>query len=115
MKSAGDRLEIAFVADKGETARMISDKSATLESQLQGAGIGLGGIDISSAASQAGGPEWTSSTGGAASNGAGAGDDSQSAAQKQDRAGQNRQDQTNDQSDATQDARPQGNGRGLYL
>ena len=115
MKSAGDRLEIAFVADKGETARMISDKSATLESQLQGAGIGLGGIDISSAASQAGGAEWTSSTGGASSNGAGAGGDSQSTAQKQDRAGQNRQDQTNDQSDATQDARPQGNGRGLYL
>ncbi len=69
MKSAGDRLEIAFVADKGETARMISDKSATLESQLQSAGIGLGGIDISSAARQAGGAEWTSSTGGAASNG----------------------------------------------
>ena len=74
MKSAGNRLEIAFVADKGETARMISDKSATLESQLQGAGIGLGGIDISSSSGQAaGGSEWTSSTGGASANGAGRG------------------------------------------
>ena len=47
MKSAGDRLELAFVADRGETARLISDKSAALTSQLHDAGIGLGGIDIS--------------------------------------------------------------------
>ena len=50
MKSAGDRLEIAFVADKGETARMIDDKSASLASQLRDAGLGLGGVDISVAA-----------------------------------------------------------------
>ncbi len=44
-------LELAFVADRGETARLISDKSAALTSQLHGAGIGLGGIDITSAPS----------------------------------------------------------------
>ena len=53
MKSAGDRLEIAFVADKGDTARLIDDKSAGLASQLRGAGLGLGGLDISVAAKSA--------------------------------------------------------------
>ncbi len=50
MKSAGDRLEIAFVADRGDTARLIDDKSTGLASQLRGAGLGLGGLDISVAA-----------------------------------------------------------------
>ncbi len=50
LKSSGDRLELSFVADRGETARMISDKSAALESQLHDAGIGLGGVAISSSA-----------------------------------------------------------------
>jgi hypothetical protein len=47
MKSVGDRLEIAFVADKGDTARMIGDGSGTLASQLRDAGLGLGGVAIS--------------------------------------------------------------------
>lgn len=53
MKTAGDRLEIAFVADKGDTARLIDDKSAGLASQLRGAGLGLGGLDISVTAKSA--------------------------------------------------------------
>jgi flagellar hook-length control protein FliK len=47
LKSVGDRLEIAFVADKGNTAQMIGDGSATLASQLRVAGLGLGGVAIS--------------------------------------------------------------------
>jgi flagellar hook-length control protein FliK len=47
LKSVGDRLEIAFVADKGDTAQMIGDGSATLASQLRVAGLGLGGVAIS--------------------------------------------------------------------
>ncbi len=50
LKSIGDRLEIAFVADKADTARMIDDRSATLESQLRNAGLGSGGVAISVAA-----------------------------------------------------------------
>ncbi|WP_298356133.1 flagellar hook-length control protein FliK [Rhodoblastus sp.] len=53
MKAAGDRLEIAFVADKCDTARLIDDKSAGLASQLRGAGLGLGGLDISVTAKSA--------------------------------------------------------------
>lgn len=47
LKSVGDRLEIAFVADKGDTAQLIGDGSATLASQLRVAGLGLGGVAIS--------------------------------------------------------------------
>jgi flagellar hook-length control protein FliK len=47
LKSVGDRLEIAFVADKGDTAQMIDDGSGTLASQLRVAGLGLGGVAIS--------------------------------------------------------------------
>ncbi len=53
MKSAGDRLEIVFVADRGDTARLIDDKSAGLATQLRSAGLGLGGLDISVAARSA--------------------------------------------------------------
>jgi hypothetical protein len=47
LKSVGDRLEIAFVADKADTARMIGDSSGALASQLRDAGLGLGGVAIS--------------------------------------------------------------------
>ncbi len=118
MKSAGDRLEIAFVADKGETARMISDKSADLESQLQGAGIGLGGIDITAAAKQLpGAAGLSSSTAGASSNGAGSDrrGNPDSTAQGQNSAGRNNQDQNHETSQKSQAQRPSGVDRGLYL
>ncbi len=118
MKSAGDRLEIAFVADKGETARMISDKSATLESQLQGAGIGLGGIDISTAAKQpANATGLPSATGGGSANGAGSDPrgNSDSTPQRQDPAGRNRQDQSHETVQKAGDQRAIGGGHGLYL
>ena len=106
MKSAGDRLELAFVADRGETARLISDKSAALTSQLYDAGIGLGGIDISSAASGPGG------SGDAPPNSSSA--NSHPAPQRQNSSGRDRQDRENETNDQIGDARPRGE-RGFYL
>ncbi len=112
MKSAGDRLELAFVADRGETARLISDKSAALTSQLHDAGIGLGGIDISSAASGPGGSGDALSGGGKPPNSSSA--NSHPAPQRQNSSGRDRQDRENETNDQTGDARPRGE-RGLYL
>jgi flagellar hook-length control protein FliK len=105
MKSAGDRLELGFVADRGETARLISDRSATLTSQLQGAGIGLGGIDISSAAAGQG-ASGDAPTGGDR--------DSNPAPQRQHTSGRDRQDGNNEIDDQTGDAPSRGR-RGFYL
>lgn len=107
MKSAGDRLELAFVADRGETARLISDKSAALTSQLHDAGIGLGGIDISSAASGPGGSGDAPPAGKQSA-------DSHPAPQRQNSSGRDRQDRENETDDQTGDARPRGE-RGFYL
>jgi flagellar hook-length control protein FliK len=107
MKSAGDRLELAFVADRGETARLISDKSAALTSQLHDAGIGLGGIDISSAASGPGGSGDAPPAGKPSA-------DSHPAPQRQNSSGRDRQDRENETDDQTGDARPRGE-RGFYL
>ncbi len=118
MKSAGDRLEIGFVADRGETARMISDKSAALESQLQGAGLGLGGIDIAAACkSESGAAGWTPSDGGASANGAEAdsGGNSQTAPQRQEFSGRDKQDKSYDGDQRTSEPRVPGGAGGLYL
>jgi chemotaxis protein MotD len=50
MKSVGDRLELTFVAEKGDTARMIEERRTRLENQLRDAGLGAGGVEISVAA-----------------------------------------------------------------
>ncbi|MGO9428799.1 flagellar hook-length control protein FliK [Rhodoblastus sp.] len=119
MKSAGDRLEIAFVAERGETARMISDKSAALQSQLQGAGLGLGGIEIAAASrSESDAAGWTPSNGGASADGAEADprENSQTAPQGQEFAGRNRQDKGHDGNQRTSEPRvPGGGAGGLYL
>ena len=111
MKSAGDRLELAFVADRGETARLISDKSAALTSQLQDAGIGLGGIDINSAASGQGASGEAPTGGGRPPNPSG-GDNP--APQREQTSGRDRQDRNNETNDQTGDASSRGQ-RGLYL
>lgn len=119
LKSSGDRLDISVMAERGETARMISDRSSSLASQLQGAGIGLGGIDISAATKQvpgaadlAGSSNTGASAGGA---NADAGGNSQAAPQGRDFAGRNNQDQGRETSDKTRDPRLSGGDRGLYL
>ena len=123
LKSSGDRLDISVMAERGETARMISDRSSSLAGQLQGAGIGLGGIDISAAAKQvpsAADLAGSSNTGASAGGGnANTGGNSQAATQGRDFAGRNTQDQgreTSDRtSDKTSDPRLSGGDRGLYL
>jgi hypothetical protein len=112
MKSAGDRLELAFVADRGETARLISDKSAALTSQLQDAGIGLGGLDINSSASSQGASGDAPTGGGRPPNSSGG--DSNPASQRQQTSGRDRQDRNNETSDQTGDAPSRGQ-RGFYL
>ncbi len=112
MKSAGDRLELAFVADRGETARLISDKSAALTSQLHDAGIGLGGIDISSATSGQGASGDAPTGGGRQPNPSGG--DSNPAPQRQQTSGRDRQDGDNEIDDQTGDAPSRGQ-RGFYL
>jgi flagellar hook-length control protein FliK len=110
MKSAGDRLELAFVADRGETARMISDKSAALASQLHGAGLGQGGIDISSTASgQGGGGEGPPGGGRSPHPSSG-----EQPARRQESQGRDRQDRNNETNKQTGDAPSRGQ-RGLYL
>jgi hypothetical protein len=131
MKSAGDRLELAFVSDRGETARMISDKSAALESQLNGAGLGLGGVAISSSVaggmhgdanaggSQGGGaaPQHSSQSPGSPSGSAAGQSDSQSETtrQRQNFSGRARQDENHEQGESSRDARGAAGDRGLYL
>ena len=116
MKSAGDRLEIAFVADKGETARMISDKSATLESQLHGAGLGLGGIDINAASRMEAGAAGTPQASAGAHNApADPRENAQDAPQRQDSSGRGRQDKSHETGDKTSEPRASNGDRGLYL
>ncbi len=117
MKSAGDRLEISFVADKGETARMISDKSAALESQLRDAGIGLGGININAAAKHVAASA-ASGQGGATAHFSGDGPRGQahSTPHGQNFAGGGRQDQSHDTSENSgRDSRAPSGDRGLYI
>jgi hypothetical protein len=131
LKSSGDRLELAFVADRGETARMISDRSAALESQLNGAGLGLGGVAISSSAaggmngdanaggSQGGGaaPRHDSQASGSPSGNAAGQSDSQSETtrQRQNFSGRAGQDDTHEPGNSSRDARDSAGDRGLYL
>jgi flagellar hook-length control protein FliK len=116
MKSAGDRLEIAFVADKGETARMISDKSATLESQLHGAGLGLGGIDINAASRMEAGAAGTPPASAGAQNApADPRENAHNAPPRQDFSGRGRQDQSHETSEKTSEPRASNGDRGLYL
>lgn len=115
MKSAGDRLELAFVADRGETARMISDGGATLTTQLHEAGIGLGGIDISAAPAAPGGGSAGATSGGSSS--AQATDDGareEPAPQGREFSGRERRDQRNEPIEQAADARARGE-RGFYL
>jgi len=112
MKSAGDRLELAFVADRGETARLISDKSAALTSQLHGAGIGLGGVEISAATSGQGASGGAPTGGGRQPNPSGG--DSNPAPQRQQTSGRDRQDGDNEIDDQNGDAPSRGQ-RGFYL
>jgi flagellar hook-length control protein FliK len=118
IKSAGDRLELAFVADKGETARMISDKSATLESQLHGAGLGLGGIEIDAASrTDLGALGAPLASAGATANGAPADprENSQSAPQRQEFSGRGRQDQSHETGEKSGEPLASSGNRGLYL
>jgi flagellar hook-length control protein FliK len=118
MKSAGDRLEIAFVAEKGETARMISDNSATLASQLHGAGLGLGGIDINAASRMEAGAAATPPASAGASVPGGSADsreNAQNAPHRQDSSGRGRQDQSHETSEKTSEPRASNGDRGLYL
>jgi len=112
MKSAGDRLDIAFVADREETARMIADQSPALTHQLNGAGVGLGGVEISSVAARpepigaapASGDSFSSSN----ADGQGG---STATPQRRDAApGKER-----NHSDDTGDARPSASSGGVYL
>jgi len=128
LKSAGDRLELAFVADRGETARMISDKTAALETQLTGAGLGLGGVAISASAAGDMSGAQTGGQGGQGShtpsqafgsaqgqNGGQSGGDSESTRQGRNSAGRERQDERNERGDVSRDARGPSGDRGLYL
>jgi hypothetical protein len=129
MKSAGDRLELSFVSDRGETARMISDKSSALESQLNGAGLGLGGVTISSAAaggananananadSNAGGGAGQGASSGGAFSGASGGQTQANADTTQQRqSGRPRQDERHEPGDTIRDSARTAGDRGLYL
>jgi len=128
LKSAGDRLELAFVADRGETARMISDKTAALETQLTSAGLGLGGVAISASAAGDMSGAQTGGQGGQGShtpsqafgsaqdqNGGQSGGDSESTRQGRNFAGRERQDERNERGDVSRDARGPSGDRGLYL
>lgn len=105
MKSAGDRLELAFVTERDETARMIADRSGALASHLHGAGLGLGGVEISSAASSGQG-------GGDAASSSGSGSDQPP--QSRTPSGRNRQERSDGAHDQTSDPRDRGD-RGLFL
>jgi hypothetical protein len=132
LKSVGDRLELAFVADKGDTARMIDDRRATLESQLRDAGLGLGGVAISVAARAEGGAGQNadgagqggtgqSGSGQGASGaprneqGSGQGQEREATSQRQDYFGRDRQDGSDDSNDNANEARGRRSDRGLYL
>jgi flagellar hook-length control protein FliK len=126
LKSAGDRLELSFVAERGETARMISDKSAALENQLHDAGLGLGGVAISSSAAgsmtgdapSGGGPSGqgpSAQTSGSAFGAAGGQGESESTRHRQNSSGRQSQDKVNEPSDASRDPRGSAGDRGLYL
>jgi flagellar hook-length control protein FliK len=117
MKSAGDRLALTFVTERGETARMISDKSVALTSQLHGAGIGLGGVDISAAAMGQGGGDATAGGGRQTQTQPQAeagGDSAPSQSQSQTPSGRDRQERKDETPDQTADPRSRGD-RGLYL
>lgn len=47
LKSRGDRLEIAFVAQRDDTARLIDSAGGRLALQLRDAGLGSGGLEVS--------------------------------------------------------------------
>jgi hypothetical protein len=121
LKSVGDRLEIAFVADKGDTARMIDDRSATLESQLRDAGLGLGGVAISVATK----PESSAVSAAVSSHGSfgdGAAGASQEGRQQRDATpqghtlnDQDRQDFKDESRDNASEASGRRGDRGLYL
>ncbi|MCW2274977.1 hypothetical protein GJ654_10575 [Rhodoblastus acidophilus] len=125
LKSSGDRLELSFVADRGETARMISDKSAALESQLHDAGIGLGGVAISSSAAgmsgdapsggAQGGQEPSAQTSGSSFGAAGGQEEPETTRQRRNFSGREPQDSTNEPSEVSRDARGSVGARGLYL
>ncbi|MCI4678838.1 flagellar hook-length control protein FliK [Rhodoblastus acidophilus] len=117
MRSRGDRLEIAFVAEKGETARLIDDKSANLQSQLRDAGLGLGGVDIHvaekpnvtlpSAAAGGGASFGTSQQGGRHEPGA--------SSPRPQFTGRGKEGMRDDSSDRANDSRAPRGDRGLYL
>ncbi|MBB4199346.1 hypothetical protein CCR94_05810 [Rhodoblastus sphagnicola] len=129
LKSSGDRLELAFVSDRGETARMISDKSTALENQLNNAGLGLGGVAISSSAAgdmsgalagggqggQGAGQNSSQASGASQGNASGQTDgNSESTRQRQNSSERQGQDNSSDPVDHLRDPRPAGD-RGLYL
>ena len=129
LKSSGDRLELSFVADRGETARMISDRSAALESQLHHAGIGLGGVAISASAAGGmsgdaqsnaaqggqGSQAQSAPTSGSSSGAAGGQGESKSTRQRQNSSGRQPQDAANEPSDVSREPRGSVGDRGLYL
>ena len=124
MKSQGDRLEIAFVAEKSDTARLIDDKSAKLEGQLRDAGLGLGGVEISvaaqtgadfSAGAGTGGDTGGTPAGGRQEWGQQSGQGSGSAPSGQEFSRRAREGLKDETSDRTDDAPHSRGDRGLYL
>lgn len=112
MKSAGDRLDIAFVADRGDTARMIADKSHDLTAQLHSAGIGLGGIDISSVATRPEAGAAPTGAGGFAQSASAEGQGGSTATPQRRDAAPGKQRNISDDSG---DARPSAGSGGVYL
>jgi hypothetical protein len=97
---------------------MISDKSATLESQLHDAGLGLGGIDINAATrAEPGAPAILPASAGATANDAPANPrgNSQNAPQRQEFSDRGRQDQSHETGEKTGEPRVSSGHRGLYL
>jgi flagellar hook-length control protein FliK len=118
MRSTGDRLEIVFVADRSDTARLIDDKSAGLASQLRGAGLGSGGVDISVAAKPTTTPSGGLATAGGQSFGAsqsGAGGQQGAAQPRSGPMRQSREGSNEKLGGAADDSHSARDDRGLYL
>jgi hypothetical protein len=118
LKSIGGQLEIAFVADKGETARLIDRHSGGLESQLRDAGLGSGGVTISVAAAPgavAGRTPEPSGFGASGGSGEGPWRERNPEAQRQETPGGNRQEPNDDSSGKAQGAPRIRGDRGFYL
>lgn len=122
LKSRGDRLEIAFVAQRDDTARLIDSGGARLATQLRDAGLGLGGLEVSVASGagaalanpQSAFADGLSGGGGFSSSSAQGGASSDPGA-RQNSSNDSHREQANDAGEQTAAAGGQRSDRDLYL